>query len=123
MKAQAALVESVVGILLLMTFATAFARISYTLTQSQNQVKYADAYYDFVEMYCLNNTFSNCINNSSYQCAMSMVKNFSLDYGLEYLALKGSFNATYGGDEDCINYYRGCFVTRSLGVECIYMCG
>ncbi|MGC8669834.1 MAG: hypothetical protein ACP5TL_01620 [Candidatus Micrarchaeia archaeon] len=123
-KGQAALIEALIGTLLMVIFATSITRIAYQDLINRNTLNYINAVNDFIFVFYENPALSRCVINANASCIMPILEKFASTYDLNYISIEGSTNAHYGNLSQCSKYYDKCFVSgENFSILCIEDCG
>lgn len=128
MKAQFAVVEALLSVMLLSTTLALVAGSAYTTSKLQSDYKtsYGDALYDFSIMATRNQSASSCVSSIGPNCGQLLSTIISV-YGVAYVRLSvGNVSAAQGSYQGCTKSGQLCFPERSAvgyTVECIYICG
>ncbi len=125
MKAQFALAESMIAVLLLVAVSCGISSMVYADSTHVNSADTNTFFFDFLQAAYRNSTFGSCLTYAGESCTR-ILPELSRLYGLDYIKIENGANeTTYGSASACSKNATMCAPTQQepYSISCIYVCG
>lgn len=126
MKAQFALTESLVAVLIIFLASLAISYSVYSVSLHHTDAEYSNLFYDLIEAAYHNQTFNACLTYANGSCH-GILQQLSRVYGIQYIRIsEGASETNYGSPAGCTQKYLRCAMMGNgtpTSLSCVYMCG
>lgn len=129
MKAQFALFEVLISIILLSATGAVISFLTYSSTLNNKSINfnYPNAFYDFSNIIYKNESVSLCVANLSNACAVPILQSFNSLFRFTYSKIVvNNVSVSYGNPSSCKFSTEKCFPVSkndTSSIACLSICG